>query len=1053
MNIHKHAGIFAGLVLGASSLALPAHAADPIDPSNPPLGYIAPIVLSDGDLYSGAVKAYRPWFENGAWQGDIIEYSVSSTGALSTSIDVSGASPVSTGNANWSALLALRAAEQADSDYWDTSRKIITYNGTQKAFRWASLSPDQKTALDENTDANGPSDLLNWVRGDRTNESLTGGFRTRLNLLGDIVHANPVYVGRPDAGSTANAYATWAESLNSRAPRVYAGANDGMLHVFDATDGSEVYAYVPSMLFENLSFLASRPFAHRYFVDGKLTASDAYINSNWRTILAGTLGAGGKGVFVLDITNPDLVSESSTDAADQKILLEYSGDDDLGYTFGKPLIVQMNDDDWYVVLGNGYGSVNGVAKLVAINLETGVATKITTGSGTLASPNGLSSPALIDEDRDGKVDIAYAGDIDGQLWKFDLSGGPGSWAVSYSGTPLYAGTSAQPITTTPDVAAHPAGGYLIAFGTGRSLTADDSTDTTAQAIVGIRDDGSTPPSAANLPGKLLAVPWLEATYTKFDVANSKFTNETQQVSIFRPDAGDVDWTTKIGWKQTLPGGLKVLDDVQIRAGRVKSTVVSGDLSETWIVENMYLDGGKADSPIFDLNRDGTLNYYDRFGAPGIITDIPMGWSRGPGILSRVTIGRIANGSDAIFVNRLEPFFTQPCTGSCAGGLQGGHMDVDTWHSNKAIDDGSTKHDHEYDKDYGRVYVDAFDVNAGGDNGHVELAIKPDTWLPCDADCIANDQEFVVIVSNADFSPGSQMTVGTKERNVVDYQREIHNALKLWTDPDADPVDSDGDSLLFTLNSISAGGGTLRHSFSDFAIIAGGLHPTQTGCVKGDPDETYDMTTQVGRWRNGALTTQIVDADFLRDQLRAGTISSAIEGLNIQKPVDLIENLQLPTGNRGKLYEDYNTNGVIEDSNQERMGGLLAKNGAERLWENTIFWHFKGDCYGEANWLADRIQAVLAALGDDDAFDALIEELERQAEEIGCPDTDAGCDPQTYIDEQLEALFAELFGLGSTGVSGGDGENAVITQGELDSSVTSGPSTVTGRQSWTDVVLQ
>ena len=1042
-------------------LSMGAHSAPPFDPSNQPFGYVAPIVLSDSDLSSGTVTAYRPWFENGAWQGDIIQYDVSAGGALSSSVDVSGPSPVNTGaGANWSALLQLKAAENSTPGFWDTSRKIITYsNGGQVPFRWNALSAVQQAALDPTTAAGGPSSLLNWVRGDRRNESVSGGYRVRLNLLGDFVHANPVYVGAPDDGYEANAYATWAKSLNSRAPRIYAGANDGMLHVFDADTGDEVYAYIPSMLLGNLSYLATRPYAHRYYVDGKLTAADAYVSGSWRTLLAGTLGAGGKGLFLLDITDPNLSSESSANAADQKVLWEIDAgsDDDLGYTFSKPLIAQLPDDEWYVVLGNGYGSVNGVAMLYLVNIESGAITRVSTGAGDPTSPNGLSTPALIDGDRDGIVDTAFAGDLNGQLWKFDLSASsPGSWGVAYN-APLYAGTEAQPITAAPDVTSHPYGGYLVAFGTGRLHTSDDIFNRTPQAVVGIRDDGSTPPTAAQLPSKLLSVPWLEGTYTAYDVATSSFSSESEQVGLISPDAGDVNWSTQVGWKQELPDALRVLEDVQIRGGRVKTTLSSPDLSATWIAENVYLDGGPETQPIYDLNADGALGYYDRFGAPGLATGVPMAWRRGTGILSRATIGRVANGADAIFINRLEPYYEPPCEGECVGGFQGGHMDVDSWHTDIAIDGSSQNHDHEYDKKYERVYVDAYDMHLDNDNGHVELSVKDESWTLADCsatDCIANDREFIIVVANADFSPGSEMTVGTKTRNVVQYQREIHNALKRWTDADADPLDSDGDSLVFTHETLVRGGGTLRQSFDSMAIVAGGLHPSSTGCVKGNPDETYDMTTHEGRWRNGALTTMIIDAGFIREQLASGAIGSAIEALVVQKPRDLIEGMRPPYGSYVSLTEDYNGNGLIEDANHERMGGLLAANGSERLWEMTMFWHSKTGCYGSDSWVEDRVDAIEAELGNEEEYADVIADLREAAALANCPDTDAGCDPQTLVDEALAAIFERLFGIvAPPGVGGGDGETAEVLGEDFGSTVTRGPMAVPGRRSWTDVVLQ
>ena len=213
------------------------HAAVRFDSSEQPLGALAQMELSTTDLAGGA-KAYRTWFENGAWQGDLVEYTVSSDGTLSTSVDLSGTTPTNPADgANWSAYLQLQAKLDASADFWNSGRKIITFDGaSQTAFRWANLSAAQKAALDQSAFDAGAvgSDVLNFVRGDQSLAFPFGTYRARVGLLGDIIRSNPVYVGAPDSSLTESGYASFAAANASRDPRVYVGANDGMLHVFDA---------------------------------------------------------------------------------------------------------------------------------------------------------------------------------------------------------------------------------------------------------------------------------------------------------------------------------------------------------------------------------------------------------------------------------------------------------------------------------------------------------------------------------------------------------------------------------------------------------------------------------------------------------------------------------------------------------------------------------------------------------------------------------------------------------------------------------------------------
>jgi type IV pilus assembly protein PilY1 len=285
---------------------------------------------------------------------------------------------------------------------------------------------------------------------------------------------------------------------------LFVGGNDGMLHAFKASDGSEVFAYVPNLVFDNLSDLADPDYVHKYYVD--LTPYSA--DTGTETLLVGGLGKGGKGFYCLDITdlsditaaldtNNNILAENN---AAGKVKWEYpsvpGSDDDLGYTFSRPFLVK-SEAGWVVIAGNGYNSTNGNAVLYVLDPDTGaVLKKIDTLSGTC---NGLSTPLIVDVNNNGRADYVYAGDMNGNLWKFDITDTDvNNWEVAFSsaGTPqplfqaLDENGKAQPITSKPDAMFHcTEHGYMIVFGTGRYLADLDFSDTSQQTIYGIWDYG------------------------------------------------------------------------------------------------------------------------------------------------------------------------------------------------------------------------------------------------------------------------------------------------------------------------------------------------------------------------------------------------------------------------------------------------------------------------------------------------------------------------------------------------------------------------------------
>lgn len=1012
------------------------HAAPPINPEAQPLGYIGPIELTTSDLSNGA-RAYRGWFENGSWQGDLIEYDVSSKGLLTTSIDLTTINPQqSVGGTNWSAHVQFKANAGGIS-HWDTGRKIITNaNGSQVPFRWSSLNPTQKAALDQGAFDGGlaTSKVLNFLRGDRSNENPTGNLRLRYSVLGDIVHSNPEYVGAPEGDSTDPDYITFKANKANRSPRVYVGANDGMLHAFDATNGNEVWAYVPSMLIPKMGFLAGVPYEHKYYVDGSITILDAQIGGNWRSVLVGSLGAGGKGLYVLDVTDPDLSSEVT---GDKKVMFEVdpASNNDVGYIFDQATIAKLDNGKWYAFIGNGVGSASNVAKLLIIDLETGNVKAIAAGTGTAASPNGLAAPALVDKNNDGFVDIAYAGDLNGDMWKFNLNGTP---SVEYK---LFDGVETQPITTAPDVTLHPDGGYMVLFGTGKLYEDADINDASVQALYGVWDTLSTPTIAPNLAQLLSG----NETYITGGA--------NEEVRTFTTVA-DVDYKTYRGWQVDLPAGERLLTPPQLRAGRLKTTVTNPSNYNNWLLEVTFEHGTADTESIYDLNRDGLLNTLDRVDSNGNSLlndqeDIPMAWRRPTGTMSQVTIASLSSGVDTLFLNFLNPPLVPPgCEGVCSGGLSGGHMDVDT---DATLGDETDSHVHEYDDDTERTYVDYFDIdptNAG----------KP---IPVDSVGIPNDKEFIVLMTNADWSPGGELTLDTDVYSVVEYQRIIHMALRTW-DGNPKTLKYKGKSLVFTLDQIRADGGTLKSTFNSTAIVAGGLIGTNTGCV----NKSTALTK--GRWRNGSLVFQLVEADHFRNWKSRG-FANALDLVQVLTPDDLKPTVQL-RNSQVKLVEDLSGDGLINAASPdyEVMGGLVAKDNSEFLYESTLFWHWDGDCYGTANWEDEFVtatQGIPAEIYEELLTDAGFETIAQLVAEIesltDCKDksiSKGGCKEDFEALQELYemGLLVENANGGGTGTptgtgSGLSGDPVVMEGGVSESGITSGPNFKTGRRTWIDIL--
>lgn len=535
---------------------------------------------------------------------------------------------------------------------WGQRNIIYSSNGTGKPFRWDQLSTEEKALMDDT------QSILQYVRGDRSLEG-TGAsqYRKREKLLGDIVYSSPRFVGAPsfryrsDLESTP--YSDFQNTWKNRRGMVYVGANDGMLHAFDAETGQEKLAFIPGSVFKNLSYLSSQVYEHRYYVDGTPTIIDAFIDNQWKSILVGGLNRGGQSVYALDVTDPSRFSEAR---ASDIVLWEFT-DPDLGYSYSRPAIVKLQDGTWAAVFGNGYNSTDtgfddqvsstGNALLFVVDLSDGsLIAKIDTGIGFdddptgLDRPNGLGTVAPVDHDMDNLVDYVYAGDLFGNMWKFDLSRKNPSntnsqlkMEVAFRGNPLFTACrgqgnncTRQPImvapSAAPTVGRHPKGGFLVYFGTGKYLETEDksasSTDIQSFYAIWDKDEGgnNTPVSGRSV---LLEQ---EIVYE----GSQSFGTQTATVRV--TTSNKPNWSTHLGWfidfDQTSSRRERAVSTPVLRNGKIifptTVPVIQEDPcksdSESWLMDLDALSGSALDYSAFDLNKDGRFDMSDRVSHSG-----------------------------------------------------------------------------------------------------------------------------------------------------------------------------------------------------------------------------------------------------------------------------------------------------------------------------------------------------------------------------------------------------------------------------------------------------
>lgn len=639
-------------------------------------GSAAAVAVANAHVTNSDNAAYATSYNSGIWTGDLIAYQINTgTGEpditapiWDTGCDFPTAyvDPTDTtkGVLGCSAQVLLDLKTSATRKIFTSNDSACLYNcgipfqpttasgtsGTDK------LSAAQQTLLNTPPLTDGAA-VVDYLRGDKSAETV-GTYRARAHLLGDTVNSEPLVVREPDRNYLDAGYSTFKSGNDTRTRLILQAANDGMLHAFNSVTGIEEWAYIPNMLISNAkdplnsstSLLNTRSrksnFNHYFLLDGTPVAGDVDFNNagstgnaitDWGSIAVGGLGKGGRGYYALNVTSTTAATEA---AAAAKALWEFprSITDttlraravlNLGYSFGKPIVVKTAAAGWVVLLTSGYNNGtnsgdsggDGLGHLYVVNAKTGdlIADLTTAGchATPAANPCGLSSINAYVENKDSNntVEIVYGGDLYGNLYRFDLRAATvGAWSVSKLAKLRSGATAAdpvQPITTVPELAKVTVSGtdrYFVYVGTGMYLGKTDlpcppepatctwtpgSQSTQVQTMYALVDprDGTTLPDP--LLGSLVA-----QTYTTAGT-----------IRTFSANA--VSYPTKKGWYTNFTGGERIVTDSALASGvlvftsNIPSTTPCIPGGSSYLYALDYQTGGQVANAAFGGKFQGS----------------------------------------------------------------------------------------------------------------------------------------------------------------------------------------------------------------------------------------------------------------------------------------------------------------------------------------------------------------------------------------------------------------------------------------------------------------
>ncbi|MCQ2043192.1 pilus assembly protein [Stutzerimonas kunmingensis] len=578
---------------------------------------------------------FQSMLDSADWSGDLLAKAVASNGKVSET-------------PTWKAaekLDALTDEEMSDRSILTslpptidtTSGALISTTG--RTFSWDQLSSAQQDAL--RTTVGGTltteevgQNRLAFIRGvrtmERTDAAPNNPFRQRGSRLGDIANSDPQYIHKQNfgysqlpetAGFTAaakSAYTTFraSSSYQNRPPLVVVGANDGMLHGFNASlgtnGGKELFAYVPNDLIDELYELTDPTYSHRYYVDGTPRIGDAWVGNAWKTLVIGSSGAGGRSIFALDISNPESMSSSS-------VLWEFTHPE-MGYSLGRPSLVPLYNGKFGVVVTSGYDRPTSTTSGYVWLLDAADGSVLKRFE--LPNSGDLGSPLVVDLDNDRVADRIYVADTNGNVWRLDTNStstgnwdAPSSLKAGGSITPLFIAKDSsgarQPITAPLDAAYTKDRKIMLVFGTGSFYQTTDNEipeSPQVQSFYGIIDSGTSIDGRGNL---------LEQEILK-EVTGTELNGRA--VSQNTLEDRHLGWYLDLQWKKSRKGpgpkGERVISQAQLGGNRVTfSTLIPAadpclPGGTSWIMSLDLATGSRLVYSYFDYNGDGKIDESD-----------------------------------------------------------------------------------------------------------------------------------------------------------------------------------------------------------------------------------------------------------------------------------------------------------------------------------------------------------------------------------------------------------------------------------------------------------
>ncbi|MGQ5525006.1 pilus assembly protein [Chitinimonas sp. PSY-7] len=593
--------------------------------------------------------AYQPLFNPDGWYGELSRYKITD-GKIDTSSKLDAGLVLTNRGPDSRVILSAKL---------DKATVPFAFND---AAGLAAMSDKQKELLGGNTAEQ--QKIIRYIRGAKDKD-----LRERKSLLGDFIDTQPAFIGAPSSFSTESTFNSFKSAQKSR-NMVFIGANDGMMHGFNAETMSEIGAYIPSMVYRNLKVLSNPKYGiaggldapHVYHVSGAVATADVKASSGWKTYLVSGLGQGGQGYFALDVTSEKNFDNSSPKEA-VKWELNDQNEPQIGYTFAKPVIWGVRDGGKIrpaVVLTNGYendfddgqSGGNKVAKigvLYIVDIETGTLIKKI----EVKDSKGLSAPHGVDDLADGVLDYVYAGDQEGNMWRFDLTDSdPKNFTVAEK--PIFKAPGNQPIIQKPVVmevhGEKSAGGEtyrgnLVMFGTGKLLTTEDRNSTSGQALYGILDVMDKTPKTVQM-SDLVEQKVLPTTATEKKGNFRVVTDNKVELKVEQKNDG----STKKGWYLNLPTSTErqtatpqiLGDKVIFGTGVMTSTKVCTPGGAGWMMVLDPFTGSTPRSPknnkkysFIDINGDKKVNGGDKVKV-GTMEEYVAGMEL-PGIPSEMTL--------------------------------------------------------------------------------------------------------------------------------------------------------------------------------------------------------------------------------------------------------------------------------------------------------------------------------------------------------------------------------------------------------------------------------